>query len=63
MAADQQAAATGIEVGDGLRRRNVPVQAGAVRGQPEADDKKKQAPQVCKNLRIAPDAFMQGALR
>lgn len=41
MAAEQEAAATGVDVGDGLRRRNVPTQGGAARGQLEADDKKK----------------------
>lgn len=42
MAADQQAAASGVDVGNGLRRRNVPTQAGAIPGQLEADDKKKK---------------------
>lgn len=45
-AAEQATAASGADVGEGLRRRNVPAQATAVQGQREVDDKKKQAKQV-----------------
>lgn len=48
MTAVPQATGTGFDAGDGLRRRNVPAQADAVQGQPEADDKKKQVKQVRK---------------
>lgn len=51
MTAVPQATGTGYDAGDGLRRRNVPTQAGAVQGQPEADDKKKLAKQVGTSLR------------
>lgn len=50
MTAVPQATGTGYEASDGLRRRNVPTQAGAVQVQPEADDKKKQAKQVRTSL-------------
>ncbi|CAN8103402.1 unnamed protein product [Discula destructiva] len=45
MAADHQAAASGVDAGDGLRRRNVPGQQAAARVSAEADDRKKQAKQ------------------
>lgn len=48
MTAVPQATGTGFDAGDGLRRRNVPTQAGAVPSQPEADEKKKVAKQVRK---------------
>lgn len=48
MTAVPQGTGTGFDAGDGLRRRNVPTDAGDVRGQPEADDKKKAAKQVRK---------------
>lgn len=42
MAATERAVASGADVGDALRRRNVPsAQAGALQGQPEANDKEK----------------------
>lgn len=47
MAADEQAAVvSGADIGEGLRRRNVPGQAGIVQSQRQVDDKKKQAKQV-----------------
>lgn len=45
-AAEKAAAASGADVGDGLRRRNVPGQPIAAESQLEIDDKKKQAKQV-----------------
>lgn len=42
MAATERAVASGADVGDTLRRRDVPsTQPGAVQGQPQADDKEK----------------------
>lgn len=47
MAADERAAiVSGADIGEGLRRRNVPAQAGPIQGQPIVDDKKKQAKKV-----------------
>ncbi|KAK2607422.1 hypothetical protein N8I77_006094 [Diaporthe amygdali] len=42
MAATERAVASGADVGDSLRRRDVPsTQPGAMQGQPQADDKEK----------------------
>lgn len=42
MAATERAVASGADVGDALRRRNVPsFQADALQGQPQANDKEK----------------------
>lgn len=42
MAATERAVASGADVGDALRRRNVPsAQPGVLQGQPEANDKEK----------------------
>lgn len=42
MAATERAVASGADVGDALRRRNVPsAQPDALQGQPQANDKEK----------------------
>lgn len=53
MAADEQAAVvSGADIGEGLRRRNVPGQTGVVQNQHEVDDKKKLAKQVWDSAKL-----------